>query len=186
MIRTIRLLKPRRGKSDVGSAARRHAQRIAVALLIAGSSSVALGRANELYVGEQAFAREDYGRAAAIFVREAERGDAVAQTYLGSMYTSGRGVPQDYVAAVQWLRRASDQGYPAAQFLLGMMFDKGHGVKQDFVEAEILLDLATAHAEPKVRDYWTRIRDAVAGKLTQDELAYAQKAAVEWRPIQDR
>ena len=66
------------------------------------------------------------------------------------------------------------------------MFDKGHGVKQDFVEAEILLDLATAHAEPRVRDYWTRIRNAVAGKLTQDELAYAQKAAVEWRPIKDR
>jgi TPR repeat protein len=90
------------------------------------------------------------------------------------------------VVAAQWLRRAADQGYPAAQFLLGLMFDKGHGVRQDFVEAEVLLDLATAHAQPRVRDYWTRIRDAVAGKLTQDELADAQKRALQFRPIQDR
>jgi len=186
MIKPTHLLKPRAGKCGLGSAVGRRVRGIAVAFLVAGSSSVTLAGANELYAGEQAFAREDYARAAAIFIREAERGDAVAQTYLGSMYTSGRGVPQDYVTAVQWLRRASDHGYPAAQFLLGMMFDKGHGVKQDFVEAEILLDLATAHAEPRVRDYWTRIRNAVAGKLSQDELAYAQKAAVEWRPIQDR
>jgi len=186
MIKPTHLLKPSAGECDLGSAVGGGVRRIVVALFVLGISSVTLAKANELHAGEQAFAREEYVRAAAIFIHKAERGDAVAQTYLGSMYSSGRGVPQDYVAAVQWLRRASDQGYPAAQFLLGLMFDKGHGVKQDFVEAEILLDLATAHAEPRVREYWTRIRDAVAGKLSQDELAHAQKAAVEWRPIQDR
>jgi hypothetical protein len=93
MSKSIRLLKPHWGKSDVGSDVRRHARRIVVALLVAGSWSVTLVGANELYSGEQAFAREDYVRAAAIFSREAERGDAVAQTYLGSMYTSGRGRP---------------------------------------------------------------------------------------------
>jgi TPR repeat protein len=160
--------------------------RIGAALLVLVTGSVALAGAGEFDAGERALARQDYSRAAAIFSREAERGQAAAQTYLGSMYASGRGVPQDDFAAAQWLRRAADQGYPAAQFLLGLMVDKGHGVKQDFVEAEVLLDLAAAHADPKQRDYWTRIRDAVAGKLTRDELAEAQKRALEWRPIQQR
>jgi TPR repeat protein len=160
--------------------------RIGIALLIGATGSATLAGAGEFDAGERAFERQDYARAAAIFSREAERGQAAAQTYLGSMYASGRGVPQDDVAAAQWLRRAADQGYPAAQFLLGLMVDKGHGVKQDFVEAEVLLDLAAAHADPKQRDYWTRIRNAVAGKLTRDELAEAQKRALEWRPIQER
>ncbi len=78
------------------------------------------------------------------------------------------------------------QGFPTAQFLLGLMVDKGQGVKQDFVEAEFLLDLAAARAGPKERDYWTRIRNAVAGKLTRAELAQAQKRALEWLPVQER
>jgi TPR repeat protein len=166
--------------------ARRRVWRLGVALLLAGLWSAPLASANEFNDGERAYARADYTRAAAIFSREAERGQAAAQTYLGYMYAQGRGVPQDEAKAAQWLRRAADQGYPAAQFLLGKMVDKGQGVKQDFVEAEVLLDLAVARAEPKERDYWTRIRNAVASKLTRAELAEAQKRALEWLPIRER
>jgi hypothetical protein len=116
--------------------ARRRVWRLGVALLLAGLWSAPLASANEFNDGERAYARADYTRAAAIFSREAERGQAAAQTYLGYMYAQGRGVPQDEAKAAQWLRRAADQGYPAAQFLLGKMVDKGQGVKQDFVEAE--------------------------------------------------
>ena len=166
--------------------ARRQVRRLGVALVLASLWSAPLASANEFDDGERAYARADYTRAAAIFSREAERGQAAAQSYLGYMYAQGLGVPRDDVEAVQWLRRAADQGYPAAQFLLGQMTDKGHGVKQDFVEAEVLLDLAVAHAAPKERDYWTRIRDAVASKLTRAELAEAEKRALEWLPIQQR
>ncbi len=188
MIKATRLLKRRwRNFGDRrGADARRRGWRLGVALLVAALWSVPLAGADEFNAGERALARGDYTRAVAIFSREAERGRAAAQTYLGSMYASGRGVPQDDVKAAQWLRRAADQGHPAAQFLLGLMVDKGHGVKQDFVEAEVLLDLAVAHAEPKQRDYWTRIRDALASKLTQAEVAEAQKRALEWRPIPER
>ena len=166
--------------------ARRRVWRLGAALLLASLWSAPLASANEFTDGERAYARADYARAGAIFSRRAERGDAAAQTYLGYMYAQGRGVPRDDVEAAHWLRRAADQGYPAAQFLLGQMVDKGHGVKQDFVEAEVWLDLAAAHAEPKLRDYWARIRDAVASKLTRAELAEAQKRALEWLPIQER
>ena len=179
---------PRRPTVDNRSqfAARRRVRRLSVALLLAGLWSAPLASASEFNDGERAYARADYARAGAIFSREAERGQAAAQAYLGYMYAQGLGVPKDEVQAVQWLRRAADQGYPAAQFLLGLMIDKGHGAKQDFVEAEVWLDLAAARARSKERDYWTRIREAVASKLTRAELAEAQKRALEWLPVQER
>jgi len=187
MIKATRLPKRRwRHLNDRrGPDARPRAWRFAAALLVAGLWSIPLAGASEFSDGQRAYAHGDYTRAAAILLPEAERGDADAQTYLGWMYSNGRGVPQDDVEAVQWLRRAADQGQPTAQFLLGLMVDKGHGVKQDFVEAEMWLNLAAAHAEPKQRDYWTRVRNAVAAKLTRDETAEAQKRALEWRPVQE-
>ena len=159
---------------------------LAAMLLLTGLSSVQPARADAIGAGMEAYARQDYARSATVFLRRAELGEAVAQTYLGYMYANGRGVPQDFVAATKWLRRAADQGYPDAQFLLGLMYDKGHGVAQDFVEAEVWLNLAAARSDRRQRDYWTRIRDAVASKLTLDELAEAQKRASEWVPIQER
>ena len=143
-------------------------------------------RAEFIGSGESAFARQDFVRSAAIFMRRAQRGNAEAQTYLGYMYTNGRGVPQDYEAAVRWLRRAADQGNPTGQFLLGLLYDKGEGVKQDFPEAYFWLNLAAAHASIRQRDYWTRIRNAVASNLTLDELSAAQNRAVAWRPTRER
>jgi TPR repeat protein len=188
MIKATQLPKRRCRKFDDRRApdARRRVRRLRVALLLASLWSAPLASANEFNDGEQAYARADYTRAAAIFSREAEQGQAAAQSYLGYMYAQGRGVPQDEVRAAQWLSRAAVQGFPTAQFLLGLMVDKGQGVKQDFVEAEFLLDLAAARAGPKERDYWTRIRNAVAGKLTRAELAQAQKRALEWLPVQER
>jgi uncharacterized protein len=155
-------------------------------LILAGLPGVQPARADAIGAGMQAYARQDYARSASVFLRRAELGEAVAQTYLGYMYANGRGVPQDFVAATNWLRRAADQGYPDAQFLLGLMYDKGHGVRQDFVEAEVWLNLAAAKSDRRQRDYWTRIRDAVASKLTLDEVAVAQQRALEWTPVRER
>ncbi|MGC1095551.1 MAG: SEL1-like repeat protein [Pseudolabrys sp.] len=44
----------------------------------------------------------------------AERGNAQAQAILGFIYEHGRGVPQDYAAAVRWYVSAAEQGYPTA------------------------------------------------------------------------
>ena len=136
--------------------------------------------------GERAYARAQYVRAAEVFLAPAQAGAAKAQTYLGYMYLNGLGVPQDFVAARGWLTRAAQQGAPTAQFLLGGIYDRGEGVTTDFVTAEVWYDLAAAHAEPGKRDYWARMRDAVAGKLTRAELAQAQKRAAAWTPVASR
>jgi len=41
------------------------------------------------------------------------------------MYSFGKGVPQDYVAAARWYRKAADQGDAKAQIKLGVMYARG-------------------------------------------------------------
>jgi TPR repeat protein len=123
--------------------------------------------------------------AASIFV-QAARGNAHAQTILGSMYADGRGVPQNYAEAAAWYRRAAEQGNPAAQYRLGLLFDKGLGVPLDDTEAYKWLDLAVARATLREREYWLKIRNAVAWKLTRAQLAQAQWLALQWRPTRER
>ena len=112
----------------------------------------------------------------------AEGGDASAQAFLGFMYEHGRGVPQDYVAAAYWYTRAAEHGYATAQYLLGLMYDKGHGVERSDTLAYMWLNLAAAHAPPHAKDYYTRIRDAVAAKLTAAQVDEAQWLATGFMP----
>ncbi len=65
----------------------------------------------------------------------AEKGDAKAETRLGSMYYYGEGVSRDYSEALRWFRRAADQGAARAQYDVGLMYDLGKGVPQDDAEA---------------------------------------------------
>jgi TPR repeat protein len=127
-------------------------------------------------------ANPDYIKKAKKIKPLAHRGDPRAQTLLGFMYIHGRGVPQYYVGATKWLYRAAAQGDPNAQYQLGLLYDKGHGVLQDWVMAYMWLDLAASGADPRAREYYTRVRDAVASKMTYAQRAEAQWMAYSWRP----
>src|ERR1700719_2367066 len=91
-------------------------------------------QAQSLRDGVAAYHRQDYVRASNIFIPLAERGVAPAQTWLGFMFQTGRGVPQHYTAAAMWHRRAAEQGDSLAQYSLGLLYDKGFGVPRDIVE----------------------------------------------------
>ena len=60
--------------------------------------------------GEAAYANGDYATALRLLRPLANQGDASAQFYLGAMYDTGQGVPQDYPEAVKWYRKAAEQG----------------------------------------------------------------------------
>jgi hypothetical protein len=62
---------------------------------------------------------------------QAEQGDAVAQTELGSRYYSGRGVPEDDAEATRWIRMAAEQGHAPAQYDLGLLYFRSRGVRGD-------------------------------------------------------
>ena len=136
--------------------------------------------AGPVQAGIAAYNAQDYPTAARLLLPLAQHGNPQAQTYVGFMFQNGRGLPQNYVAAADWYRRASEQGVPVAQFNLGLMYDKGHGVPQDYVLAYKWLNVATARATPAEREYWVRIRDAVALKLTLVQRTAAQDLASEW------
>jgi TPR repeat protein len=138
--------------------------------------------AKQLTGGKRALARGDYVAATKSLIPRAERGNANAQARLGFMYEHGRGVPQDYSLAVYWYTCAAAQGYSTAQYLLGLMYDKGLGVVRSDVLAYMWFNLAAAHAQPRTREYYSRIRDAVAAKLSPAQIAEAQRQASTFLP----
>jgi uncharacterized protein len=147
---------------------------VTIALALASAATVQAAEIGKTVVGSTA-----------IF-RAADLGDPRAQTAVGFMYETGRGLPQDYMLAVSWYRRAAEQGYPRAQHLLGLMYNKGQGVAEDYVVAHTWLNLAAAGARRRDREYYIRPRDSLAYKMTVAQITEAQWRARHWRPMPER
>ena len=136
--------------------------------------------------GVSAFNRQDYVSASQIFIPLAEQGVPAAQSYLGFLFQTGRGVPQNYTEAAMWYRRAAEQGDSLGQYSLGLLYDRGQGVPRDIVEASKWLNLSAAAAPRRAREARARIRDAVTTKMTRGEIAQARLRALEWAPGRER
>jgi len=159
--------------------------RIAVSAALLVLSTAGLAEAQSVRQGVAALNRQDYVSASHIFIPLAEQGVAAAQSYLGFMFETGGGVPQNYTEAAMWYRRAAEQGDSAAQYSLGLLYDKGFGVPRNIIEAGKWLNLSTAAAPPRAREARVRIRDAVTTKMTRGELAQARLRALEWAPSRE-
>jgi TPR repeat protein len=130
---------------------------------------------------DAADARRD-GAAVRHLKEQAARGNAAAQAKLGFMYANGFGVPQSYDAAVALYVDSAERGDPTGQYLLGLMYDKGFGVGQNVILAYKWLNLAAAGASTRQRDYYIRLRDAVASKMTRAQLDEGQDRSISWSP----
>ena len=121
---------------------------------------------------------QDYKEAMHWYRLAAEQGHDEAQVNLGFMYAKGQGVPQDYKEAARWYRIAAEQGSAIAQFKLGRMYRTGLGVPQDYVQAHMWANLAAAqnHKNASV------VRNLIAKKMSQSQIAEAQRLAREWKP----
>jgi TPR repeat protein len=159
--------------------------RIAFAAALLALSSAGVAEAQSVRSGVAALNRQDYVSASRILIPLAEQGVAAAQSYLGFMFETGRGVPQNYTEAAMWYRRAAEQGDSAAQYSLGLLYDKGFGVPRDVIEAGKWLNLSAAAAPRRSREARVRIRDAVTTKMTRGELAQARLRALEWAPSRE-
>jgi TPR repeat protein len=136
-----------------------------------------------LYEGHATYGRSHHVAAARTGKLSAREMRARADAALGFKYEHGLGVPQNYVAAVDLYARAAEQGDPTGQYLLGLMYDKGHGVWPDTVLAHKWLNLAAAHAPTtRYREYYLRLRNAVASKMTPSQISESQWLAYEWVP----
>ncbi len=79
--------------------------------------------------------KQDYKKAAELFLKAAMQGLPDAQYNLGALYDNGLGVPKDPVRAVIWYHSAAEQNHPSAELNLGLAYANGTGVAQDYAEA---------------------------------------------------
>jgi uncharacterized protein len=154
---------------------------LAIALLITcGIARPA--RADAVARADAAYARGDFIQAVRLLTPPALHGNARAQAFLGFLYENGYGAPQAYVAAADLYMQAAVSGNPFGQCMLGLMYDKGHGVAQDFVLAYKWLNLAAARASLRERDYFLRLRNAVASKMSPAQISEGQHLSLIWAP----
>lgn len=164
------------------AAVRRAVSAVLFAILLFGADAMPVAHAGGLTRGTAAYSRGDYVRAVRQLSSEALRGNARAQARLGFMYENGFGVPQAYDAAADLYQRAAAQGDPFAQSRLGLSYDKGHGVPENPVLSYKWLNLAAAHAPKLERDAYLRLRNAVASKMSSDQIIEGQRLALIWTP----
>lgn len=88
-----------------------------------------------LQEGIDAYEKGNYPAALKEFKVLAAKGNAEAQSALGFMYATGRGVRKDYRKTAKWYRKAAEQGHAGAQSNLGVMYANGQGVPRDDKEA---------------------------------------------------
>jgi formylglycine-generating enzyme required for sulfatase activity len=129
----------------------------------------------------KAFAAGDHATAARLMRPLAEAGDLSAQSYMGFMYKSGKGVEEDDAEAVRWYRRASDAGYALAQYSLASLYEKGEGVTQDDLQARAWYSTAAAGfpASDEHYDKAMNGRARLAARLTLGQIAQADTLAGE-------
>ena len=109
-------------------------------------------------------------------------GDAGAQFGLGWMFQHGIEYAQNSARAVRWYRKAAEQGHTDAQVNLAAMYATGEGVRRDYVQAHKWMSVAASNARGQDAEKDRKGRDAVAEKMTPDQLAEAQQLAREWKP----
>jgi len=71
--------------------------------------------------------------------KDAEAGDVYAQTYLGDLYNSGRGVTKDTEKAIYWYRKALEKGDNRAPFVLATMHELGNTTVRKLFKNDVSL-----------------------------------------------
>lgn len=121
---------------------------------------------------------QDHAKAAGWFKKAAKAGHIPAAYNLGFRYLRGEGVRQNPKIAARWIRRAAGAGLVPAQHTLGLLYANGDGVAQDFVQAYLWLSLS-AKRKNRIAE---KDRDAVAKRMTTDQLRRAKALVANWRP----
>jgi len=82
-----------------------------------------------------AYDRADYSTALKVWLETAEKGDAEAQYYVGTIYEKGHKGHPNYEQARIWYRKAADQGFSRAAINLGRLYEQGLSVEPNKSEA---------------------------------------------------
>jgi TPR repeat protein len=155
--------------------------------VIVGASVPIVGeaRADALADGHTAWDKGEFEKSMSILMPLAEAGVAQAQFTVGIMYWNAQGVPESAPEAVKWFLLAADQGLADAYYSLGQQYSLGGGgIDRNREEAYFWLVLAVEGYEEEGRsalDSARQMRDLVAGRLTPEQMAAADKRVAEWK-----
>jgi TPR repeat protein len=143
----------------------------------------------------------DYKEAVQWYQKAADLGNDIAQRNMEIFCAGGlAGVKHDDAAAVQWYSKAANQGDYVAQSALAGMYAEGKGgLQQDYVRALMWLTLATRardatqndftivdHYDSSIVTYAAKQRDAIAAKMTPEQISEAQRLSAGWKPLSER
>jgi len=103
---------------------------VVLAVMLFGEAAVS----EPLDDARAAYIQGDFAAALTVLQPLADQGNAEAQYYVGSMYATGRGLPQSYTEGARWIRRSAEQGFAQAEYDLGVMYRDGVGVARDDAE----------------------------------------------------
>ena len=81
--------------------------------------------------GLTAFQTGRFSEAYQLWQESARQGDATSALYLGVLYDTGIGVPQNYAQALAWYEQGAQDGSPTAMLNAGLMYDAGRGTVAD-------------------------------------------------------
>ena len=87
-------------------------------------------------LGNEAYDKGDYQKAAELYQKACDGGDAGGCLNLGVLYKIGQGVRQNYQKAAQLYQKACDSGEAKGCSNLGVLYHNGQGVKQNFSTAK--------------------------------------------------
>jgi uncharacterized protein len=108
----------------------------------------------------------------------ATAGYSLAQHDVAAIY-SRQGQPEE---AVKWLKLAAEQGLDISFYGLYSSYTEGRGVQRDAALAYANLKLALQITDMKVDDSTLAMVDEKAAKMSEAELANAQKIIDQWKP----
>lgn len=148
----------------------------AVPALAAPDNAVRFDRAVAAYeAGQFRVARHEFKALAA-------QGSAIAETMLGTMYATGKGVKADPGTAVAYFYRAAHRGYAPAQLALSDAFAKGMGTVPDLGAAYKWARLSQVRGYGATAEVSRAAVAELAAKITPDERRKVDREVLNWRP----
>jgi len=133
--------------------------------------------AGDIADANTAYEKKDYAKAIQKYKAAGIKGNAYAQTMVGSMYDLGKGVVQNDTEAVKWYKLAAAQGQAYAQSDLGVKYVKGQGIVQDYLRAHMWMNLAAVGGDARA----VNNRGIIEKIMTHQQIVEAQKLARECR-----
>jgi TPR repeat protein len=121
----------------------------------------------------------DPTKATHLYESAAAQGNRHAMSNLAVLYAGASDKMKDFAEAARWFQRSASLGYVDAQFNLAVLYERGDGVPQSLLDAYKWYTIAAASGDAVAK---TRA-DAIATQISPDELAAAQKAVVDFKPL---